>query len=467
MKKNLFNVMVANGISLLISLLTNFLVPKFVSIDSYSMIKTYALYLTYAGFFSAGYNDGMYLKYGGKQLEEIKKDDLANNVLNYIVLMLLMLAIVLSFGFWLNDSIVVAFSFGMFSYNILGYLKSLYQATGEFKAYGKALNVEKIAVFLFTMVLIFFAKSDDYKLYIWTQVLVGVLVAVFLFFRLENKLHFIRLGEIKFDEYKTNISSGIVLMLGNFSSSIFTGLDRWFVKALLDSVDFAMYSFAVSLENIINVFISPVVVSMYNYFCKKPSVENIKRIKKMCLIWGFVVIAAAFPAKWILEKFLTKYMASNSVIFILFGAQIFYVIVKGIYVNIYKAEKQQNLYLRQMLAMIIVGALLNGVFYLAFKNAECIAVATLVTAIAWMYLCEFQNADLKFGLNENVTIFMVLSLYLYAGYKMDAVIGCAVYCLGTALICSVLMRDTVRYLCHIIWNQLMRMFNKPTKDTEI
>jgi hypothetical protein len=32
-------------------------------------------------------------------------------------------------------------------YNILGYLKSLYQATGEFKAYGNALNIEKFAVF--------------------------------------------------------------------------------------------------------------------------------------------------------------------------------------------------------------------------------------------------------------------------------------------------------------------------------
>ena len=67
MKKGLINVMMANIICLIINLLTNFLVPKYVSIESYGMIKTYALYLTYAGFFSMGYNDGMYLKYGGKK----------------------------------------------------------------------------------------------------------------------------------------------------------------------------------------------------------------------------------------------------------------------------------------------------------------------------------------------------------------------------------------------------------------
>ena len=41
--------------------------PEIEKIESYSYIKTYALYISYAGFFHLGYNDGMYLKYGGKK----------------------------------------------------------------------------------------------------------------------------------------------------------------------------------------------------------------------------------------------------------------------------------------------------------------------------------------------------------------------------------------------------------------
>lgn len=48
--------------------------------------------------FSMGYNDGMYLKYGGKKLEDINKEGLANNFVNYIVLMLIMFVIVLLGG---------------------------------------------------------------------------------------------------------------------------------------------------------------------------------------------------------------------------------------------------------------------------------------------------------------------------------------------------------------------------------
>lgn len=268
MKKGILQVMFANIISLVIGILTNFLLPKFLSVDSYAIVKTYALYITYAGFFSLGYNDGMYLKYGGKDIKEIDKKDLANNYINYSLLIAIMVITVLIFGILLSDGVVIAFAIGIFTYNILGYLKSLYQATGEFSAYGKALNIEKVSIFIVTMMLIFIFHTENSFYYIWTQVLIGLIVSVILTIKLERKLQFLRKGKIVLKEFYSNISSGFILMLGNFSSSVFTGLDRWFVKLLLTSTNFAMYSFAVSMENIINVFTTPITISMYNYFCK-------------------------------------------------------------------------------------------------------------------------------------------------------------------------------------------------------
>ena len=122
MRRGLLNVMIANLIGLVISVVTNFLIPKYVSVDSYSLIKTYALYLTYAGFFSIGYNDGMYLKYGGKKLDEINKKELADNFLNYSILIILMQLFVLVIGLLLNDNIVIAFSL------LLSLLSTIYPA---------------------------------------------------------------------------------------------------------------------------------------------------------------------------------------------------------------------------------------------------------------------------------------------------------------------------------------------------
>ena len=308
MKKGLLHIFGANIISLCISLLTSFILPKFLSIESYAQIKEYALYISYAGFFSLGYNDGMYLKYGGKELSKINTKDLANNFFNYTILELMMLALVLLSGVLLRSFIICAFAFGAFSNNMLGYLRSLFQSTGEFKAYGKTVNFEKIFIFLLNFVLLFVLKTDEAFFYILIQVAVGLVVTAILLFKLNKVKDILFSGKFSLKEYHENISAGFILMLGNFSSILFTGIDRWFVKGLMSTFYFAQYSFAVSVENIINTFLTPITISMYNYFCKRPNKEQIRKVKRYVLIWGFLIIGAAYPAKFILERYLNKYI---------------------------------------------------------------------------------------------------------------------------------------------------------------
>lgn len=463
MRKGLFNIMIANIICLVINLLTNFIIPKHVSVDTYSMIKTYALYIGYAGFFSIGYNDGMYLKYGGKLLNEIDKSELADNFINYIFMMLCMMLLVGVFGVAIQDTIIITFAVGMFAYNVLGYLKSLYQATGEFSTYGKALNIEKFSIFIFSMILIFGFKYDNYIFYVISQAVISLSIAIALCLGLEAKIRFISIGKINLKEYKENISSGFILMLGNFSSSIFTSLDRWFVKILLSSTHFAMYSFAVSMEGMINTFMTPITVSMYNFFCKKPSIEKSKIVKDVVLVWGFLVIAAAYPAKWIIENYLQNYIQANSIIFILFASQAFYVVIKGIHINIYKAQRKQHKYLRQMVIMTCISALLNIILYSIFNNMLSIATATLVTSIIWLIVCEIENKESCFHIKQVIIIIILLSSYLTTGYYLDAILGCIVYCLILLLTVSLLMNNTLKYMISIGVDTLNRIYHKSKK----
>ena len=457
MKNGIIKVMAANIINLIVGILTSFLLPKFLPVESYAIIKTYALYITYAGFFSLGYNDGMYLKYGGKKITELSKDGFANNFINYFFIILIMTIIVLTIGIIFSNSIIIAFAFGIFSYNILGYLKSLYQATGEFGAYGKALNFEKIAIFVISMFFIFVLHKENGNFYVWIQVIVGIVISIYLTIRLNSVLKFINKGKISLTEIISNVKSGFILMLGNFSSGIFTGLDRWFIKILLTDFNFAMYSFAVSMENIVNTFTTPITISMYNYFCKNSEVNKIIKIKKYVLIWGIFIISLAYPAKFILEIYLQKYKQSNNIIFLLFGAQLFYLIIKGIYVNIYKTEKKQNKYLIQMLEMIGVGFILNLILFRIFKSMESIAVATLITSIIWLIICEGEkNNAIRFSINEILTIFVVISVYLLTGYYCNSISGLCIYYACSFGSIFIFMKDTL----FDIFNELKKLFFK-------
>ena len=122
-----------------------------------------------------GYNDGMYLKYGGKKIDEINKKDLANNFINYIYLNVFMFILILISSIIFHSDLLLAFAIGMISCNIMNYLKSLYQATGQFKLYGISLNIDRISVFLLSVIAIFILKSDNYLIFIWIQVITSIL----------------------------------------------------------------------------------------------------------------------------------------------------------------------------------------------------------------------------------------------------------------------------------------------------
>ena len=85
--------------------------------------------------------------------------------------------------------------------------------------------------------------------------------------------------QFSFEEFIANIKTGLPLTLGNFSSVLLTSIDRWFVKYLMDTVQFAQYSFAVSTEGIVNVALTPITITLYNYFCKHDNIEEIKELE--------------------------------------------------------------------------------------------------------------------------------------------------------------------------------------------
>lgn len=446
MKKGLFQVLVANIISLLISVFTSFFIPKYLSVDSYALYKTYSLYISYAGFFHLGYADGMYLKYGGKKIEDINKKDLADNFKNFLYLIFLMGILVFIFGNISSDNILTAFAFGMVSSDILDYLRSLYQATGEFGAYGKALNFEKIGVFILTLILLFIVHTDNYLLYIIVQIFVGAVIAIYLIAHLEHKLHFLKLGKFSAEEYKENISSGFVLMLGNFSSSLFIGLDRWFVKFLMHNLEFALYSFASSLLSLMNVFITPITVTLYNYFCKDIDDLQVRKLKQLVLAWGLLLIAAEYPVKFVLDVYLKKYIGADQVVFILFSAQAFIAVIQGIFVNLYKAKKKQKEYFFEMLVMLMIGVVTNAGFYMVKKSMVSFAWATLFTYFAWFIICEVKNPGIRCGLNEYITIIVLIFLAIITGSKLNPVAGLLVYLSVYFILIKFLMPDVMRFI---------------------
>lgn len=65
LKKSILQVVLAQGVVLLASLLKALVIPSVLTVDGFAYWQIYVLYSGFVGVFSLGFTDGIYLRYGG------------------------------------------------------------------------------------------------------------------------------------------------------------------------------------------------------------------------------------------------------------------------------------------------------------------------------------------------------------------------------------------------------------------
>lgn len=432
LKKGIWDVFWANFLSLLLGLVTGFVLPKILSVDSYASIKTYQLYISYIGLLHLGFLDGIYLKFGGMEYSEVPKSEFRTPYITLAVFQSLITIAVIVLGFIINDDVLLLFAFSIIPLNMLNFYKNIYQATGEFGRYKNILRMNTILTFFMVLIMLIVFRTDDYRFFLWGYSFVNVIVWIVSEYKAK-----VAICEIKYFsiyELMCHIKSGIFLMLGNFSSILLTSMDRWFIKALMNTLTFAEYSFAVSMENLLTVAITPITTTLYNFFCNNNEKRKIMSIRRYVTIASAIIAAGAFPVIFIIEHFLVKYHGSIAVLLILFSSQVLYVPIKGIYVNLYKVEKKQNKYFMGIVLVVVIGAVLNAALYSLMHIKEAFAIGTLLSALFWYLLCCFDFNGFGFPIREILYSIAEIVLLCLLGYTCPPVIGFIIYsCISLVL----------------------------------
>lgn len=442
MKKGIIQIFLSNVIFMFFGVLNNFILPKFLSVNTYAMVKTYLLYVGYAGFLGLGFTEGMFLFFGGKSLSQTKEKGFGDKFITFSYIQIAVSIIIAVIGISIKSKVIVLFSFGLFQTNIVNYFKNYTTAVGEYKIYSIINSFEKIGVLFFNALLIFIVKTDDFIWYILSIIGVGIIEIIYAIMIINNKQNGIFKGKFSFYEIKINVSMGIILLISNGISTLFTGIDQWFVKILMQSYDFALYSFAVSLERIIALFITPITLVLYNYLCKNKDSRDMKFLREMLLIWGGMILLSIFPLKWVVLKWISHYAQALDIIAVLFAGQAINCIVNGIYTNLYKAERKQKKLLIQMIIMTILSIILNAIFYFIFKNLLCIAIATLITKFVWLIWCEIDNKEQSYGLYGNLSIIIIFAAFICLSTLNNQLIAFILYSLVLLLVMLMLMKTT-------------------------
>ena len=449
--KGISSIFIANIIGMVFGLLSNFILPKYLSINSYSALKLYQLYISYIGLLHLGYSDGIYLKYGGKNFSEIGSQNISITLFTLKVFQLCMGAVVILISIMSQNDLLLAFGFTILPMNTIDYFRLVFQAIGEFERYSNITKITALMNFLINMLLVFVFRTDDYHLFLASLVVWNILLWIYLELEIKKTITDINsYKKFSLVELKDNIQTGLPLTLGNFSSVLLTSIDRWFVKGMMSTVSFAYYSFAVSTEGFINIALTPISVTLYNYFCNHYDIKKIIKIRNIILIFTSYIVSCGFGVKFIVEIYLDKYQESISIIFLLFASQIFYTMIRSIYVNMYKVEKKQNDYFKKLLFVVIAGVLLNIFCYSFLHKIESFAIGTLLSSIIWLLICCLDFKNVSFGLNELIYIFLTTILFIGFGICFSSILGFILYIICISVLSWILLRKDIKYFQQII-----------------
>lgn len=428
LKKAVIKVFSANFLQLISSLIVGFIVPIILSIEGYANLKTYTLYISYIAFLNLGFIDGLYIKYGGKKIENIDKRILKGEHNFLFVFQLIVSVIVLILGIVFKNVILFLFSISILPIMMQGFFKNLYQATGNFDRYSKIMYTYTLTYMILNVLLALVFRSSDYILYCLTTFganLISVLVFEFKFLKEYRKEKAVITKEVW-----NNIKVGFFILLGNLSVVALFGIDKWFVKLFLTTEDFAYYSFAVSMLNIINVLVNAISITFYNYLFENNSVEKINKLKKYLVTLGGGASLGFFALSFIVNYFIKKYIPSLDIIAVTFAVFPYMILINALYVNLYKVNKDEKKYFKVVVSMLVISIVYNLIAILTFKNTTSIAFATILTLITWVI---YSTYDLKNVTNEKkvyVYTFSLTIFFLLCAHYLNWILGGCVYLIG-------------------------------------
>lgn len=324
--ENITYTFTANILTMLISIIMTLILPKFLGVTDYSYYQLYIFFISYVGFFHFGWIDGIYLKIGGMEYNDLEKSNYVTQFWMLNVLEIIIAAIISIFALFTIKNIDK--SFVLISTSVCGvitilrtYLLFILQSTNRIKEYAKYTRVDRFIYFALVIIFLFLGFKN-YKIILYIDIF-SKLVALIL---CANKMKDIVFGKLNISknilfEIFENISIGIKLMLANIASTLIIGVVRFGIQKNWDIETFGKISLTLNISNLLMTFINAVAVIMFPLL-RREEESNLPKIymilRNTLMIFLYMMLIFYYPLKLILSTWLPQYADSLKYMALLF-----------------------------------------------------------------------------------------------------------------------------------------------------
>jgi|26BtaG_2_1085354.scaffolds.fasta_scaffold01047_7 O-antigen/teichoic acid export membrane protein len=439
--KNFYYVILSNLISVFISIVVILFVPKFIGVEEYGYWQLYILYTSFVGLLHFGWNDGLYLRYGGRDYNQIDKKLFSSQFyllfISQLILALVGFIVFYNLNFDTNKLYVLYMTMiCMVIVNIRYMLLFLLQATYRIKEYSIITIFDRVLYFIL-IILLLLSNTESFKYLIWVDV-IGKLVSLLLaiYYCSDIVLRFTSKGKIKLsiaiNEALENIRVGIKLMLSNIASKLIVGNVRLGIETIWNVAVFGKVSLMLSITTFILVFINAVSLVLFPFLRKVD--ENVlaklyKSIREVLTLILLLFLFSYFPIKLFLEVWLPEYSDSLRYLLGLYPVIIF----EGkmsLLINTYlKVLRKEAVLLKINLLTFIVSILTTFVSVFLFKSID-IAIYTILflsffkSFLAELYIQDLLSINLWSSFLKEISI---IAVFISANIFLDDIYSLLMY----------------------------------------
>ncbi|WP_152997291.1 oligosaccharide flippase family protein [Desulfitobacterium hafniense] len=394
---NLSYALIAQLVSLILSILMSLVVPKVLGIESYAYWQLFIFYITYVVICHFGLTDGIYLRLGGTNYEDLNYRSLGSQLWLMVGWQLVIgIFVIIGSLFYINDIdsrrfVWLMTSLYMIFANITWYLGCIFQAVNQTNIYSISIIISK-AICIIGGGTALFLGLHSWRLFIIVFV-AGQMIAVLYCIVKGKQIVFAGFWPIKqtFSSAWENIKIGINLTLSGIASSLILGCGRGVMDYFWDIESFGKFSFSLSLTNFFLQFVSQISMVLFPALRQSDLKTQFTIFVHLRNAISYIFCGLLFlylPTRTILLWWLPQYEESIRYLAILLPICIFDGKMQLLCNTYLKVLRKEKVLLRINLISVVCSLILSFVGALLFDSKVFVVLAMVFTIALRSFIAE-------------------------------------------------------------------------------
>ena len=432
-KSNILYAFSAQFFSLSLSFIMALIVPKLLGVEEYAYWQLFLFYSSYVGLFALGFNDGIYLKLGGKQYDELNFTDIGSQIRLNILFQIFTIIIIITMLCNYVDSynrIFILVATGVFAIinNLNANIGYMFQAVNKTKIFSISTIIEQ-SVFLIALLTTFFFHLTFFQPLVLIYISAKIIALIYTLYN-GRKIIFAKQteGTRTIKNMIGHMLIGMNLMFANIASMLIVGFGRKLIDIVWGVSVFGKFSLALSLCNFFLAFIGQVSMVLFPTL-RQSSNKQLEKIytgsRSIISLFLPMIFILYFPMRFFLEKWLPAYADSLVMLGFLLPLCTYDGKMQLLCNTYFKVFRKEKILLRINIISMLLSFVLSILGAYLFKSINFIVIGMVIAIAFRSIFSEILLARMmkKTILTDLISENIIVMIYLFCLYVFEQVIA--------------------------------------------